>query len=271
MPDLTWRVRVHNWTWTYTFSHLGSVTWRDPFNGRHGSGSWRVQGDKLLTRWFGSQTWEEWDLPINPLSATGSCHMEEGTYDLWAEAQHYYLQPGDTLTVGNKKYVIYPDEVRSGGTVAWVCRNPGNIRSGEKYGAYKGKSFQTKSVGAFAIFPDEETGMRAIISVLKGYGHVTVAQAMHKYAPSGDGVNNPDKYGRTVAKGIGVDVGTYVDTLNDTQLQAFAAQIKIVEGWQEGDPVPRDSPKLPEELRQRLAPHLYPPTEDELRNSSIGR
>jgi len=274
LDGLVWRVRVDRWTWVYTFSARGTVSWRDPFNGMHGNGNWRIEKDKLITRWSASKTWEEWDLPINPRSASGQCHMDGTTYDLWAEAENFYLQPGDVVTVAGKKYVIYPDEVRSlgkNGTVAWVCRNPGNIRDGDKYRAYKGKKFHTTSAGAFAIFPDEDTAMRAIISVLRGYGHVTITRAMNRYAPPGDGANDPDQYGRIVAKRLGVSVDTFVDTLDDTQLETFADQIKTVEGWRPGDVFSRDDENLPGEVRQRLGPHFYPPTAEEIRNSSLSQ
>jgi hypothetical protein len=267
MPDLTWTVRVDPYTWIYTFSRRGTVSWRDPFNGSHGSGSWRIEGEKLIVRWP-SGSHDEWDIPINPSYATGTCYMDGETHDLWAEAQNYYVQPGDVVTVGDKKYVIYPDEIRVGGTVAWICRNPGNIRDGDKYGAYKGKKFNTKSAGAFAIFPDEATGMKAVVSVLKNYGNTTIAKTMESYAPKKDGHNDPEKYARILADRLGVSVDTPVNALSSTQLEAFAQQIKAVEGWEPGDYLSRSSPDLPLEVRQRLE-RSYTPTAEEIQNSSL--
>lgn len=89
MQDIKWTVRVHRWTWLYVFSHTGSVSWKDPFNGMTGRGTWRLENNKIVTRWFASQTWETWDIPINPLAATGKCHMKEGTYDIKAEALNF--------------------------------------------------------------------------------------------------------------------------------------------------------------------------------------
>ena len=121
---------------------------------------------KLITRWTGSTTWEEWDVPINPNGAKGTCYMKEGTYGLHAVAQNYYLEAGDVVSTGSPivrgngtvASVIYSDEVRTGGTVAWICRNPGNIRDGDKFGAFKGKKLQVNGVGTYAIFPDETHG-----------------------------------------------------------------------------------------------------------------
>lgn len=265
MPDLTWTVTVHQWTWVYTFSHKGGVTWRDPANGMHGSGTWRIDKGKLITRWTASSTYEEWNLPLNLRGTLGKCHMEEGTYDLRAVTR--LLVPGDVVAVKDKKYVIYPDEIRQGGTVAWLCRNPGNIREGDKFGAYPGKKYQTAAAGAFAIFPTEEIGRQGILKVLKIYGHVTITQAINKYAPRGDGKNDPDKYGREVATGIGggVKTSTYIDTLNSDQLDKFAEQIKRVEGWVVGNTIDRHSTDLPDEIRGRL-PERMSLSEEEGRN-----
>lgn len=161
------------------------------------------------------------------------------------------LQPGDAVVVGGKSYLIFADEVREGGTCAWRGRNPGNIRWGEKYGAIKGKQHKCGSSGKFAVFPDETTGLAAIVKVLKGYGHISVKDAMAKYAPASDG-NDPDAYAQSVAKKMGVTVETFVDALDSSQLDKFAEGVKTFEGWKAGTAYKRDDSKLPEEIRQRL-------------------
>jgi len=267
MPDLKWTVRVNHWVWTYTFSHNGTVSWKDPYNGMHGNGSWRIGNGKLTTTWHASKTREEWDYPINPKGMAGQCFMEDGTFSLWAEAQNYYVGPGDVITSGGKKYVVYPEEVRSGGTVAWVCRNPGAIREGEKYGAYKGKKFQTAKAGAFAIFPTAAMGLRGVVTVLATYGNVTINQAMHKYAPKKDG-NDPDKYAKTLADGLGVADSV---SLKSVDLNRMAELITGVETTQPGETYSLYDERLPAEVRMRLSKSgPYPPTAEELQNSSIG-
>ena len=161
------------------------------------------------------------------------------------------LQPGDVVSIGGKNYIIFDDEVREGGSCAWRGRNPGNIRSGGKYGAIAGKKHKCGKSGEFAIFPDEATGLAAITQVVKGYGHVTVKAAMAKYAPASDG-NDPVAYAKSVAKKMGVSVDDYVDALTEDQLNKFAEGIKTFEGWKEGTSFKRDDPKLPEEIRSRL-------------------
>ncbi|HEV2780489.1 MAG TPA: peptidoglycan-binding protein [Actinophytocola sp.] len=160
--------------------------------------------------------------------------------------------PGLEVLTGGKRYIIYEDEVRTGGTISWRARNPGNIRNGERYGAYPGKKANTKSAGSFAVFPDEQTGFEAIKQVLHNYGHITVAKAMAKYAPAGDGANDPDAYARSVAKQMGVSIDTYVDELDDSQMDIFATAIKRVEGWTEGETYALDDPNLPADVQRAI-------------------
>ena len=94
--------------------------------------------------------------------------------------------------------------------------------------------------------------MAAIKGVLKDYGHITVKQAMAKYAPAGDGANDPDAYARSVARRMKVTIDTYIDTLSASQLDTFAEAIKTVEGWIVGTAFKRKDPKIPEEIRRRL-------------------
>jgi hypothetical protein len=67
------------------------------------------------------------------------------------------------------------------------CRrnfNPGDIEAG-RFAVAHGA---TGSDGRFAIFPDDETGFRAMAALLEGpvYRGLTVAQAIAKYAPSNE-------------------------------------------------------------------------------------
>jgi hypothetical protein len=270
MPDLKWRVRVERgtgesverWVWDYAFSHKGTVTWRDPFNGKHGSGSWRMDETVMTIRWNGSTSWEEWDVPMFPQHATGEVHWSDGSYPLEAVATDWYYRPGDVaygvgepIKRGNGTVacVIYPDEVRTGGTVAWITRNPGNIREGEKYGAYKGKKLYVNKVGGYAIFPDAATGLLAMVKVLRAYGALTIRQAIYKYAPEKDG-NDPAAYLATVIRGTKFSESSILTSMSDEQLQRMADVMSgEVERTQEGTPWARDSYDLPPGLRPRLA------------------
>jgi hypothetical protein len=258
MLDLRWTVRVHRYLWVYTFTRKGAVTWQDPYNKMTGNGYWRIDGGTMTTRWTGSKTWEEWDVPINPEGATGTCHMAEGNYDLWAVAQNYHLQPGDVvyagepITKGNGTVatIVYADEIRTGGTVAWICRNPGAIKDGSKDGAYPGKHLNVKGVyGGFAIFPDEATGLAAVVRVLKRYGPVTILDAMKKYAGKGDGHNDPVAYARTLASGLGVKDSTTLDRVDLTRMAKLITGVETTIG---GTTWPRTGQAAPGEIRERL-------------------
>jgi hypothetical protein len=40
----TWTVKFMQWTWEYTFTADGGVTWRDPLNNESGAGRWTLRG-----------------------------------------------------------------------------------------------------------------------------------------------------------------------------------------------------------------------------------
>lgn len=142
-------------------------------------------------------------------------------------------------------YVIYPNEVRGKGTLAWRNNNPGNIRNGafaDAHGAFKGKSNHR-----FAIFPDHATGFAALLALLKtqAYQPLSVMKAMARYAPSTDS-NDPVAYARTLSKLTGLDVDRTLSSLNDTDLRKFATGIQKVEGWKAGVVYSRSDPRLAE-------------------------
>src|SRR5262249_62003519 len=96
-------------------------------------------------------------------------------------------------------------------------------------------------------------GRAAITQVLDGYGHVTVARAMTRYAPPEDH-NDPAAYAAAVARAIGVGTDTYVDTLTPEQMDRFAREIRRVEGWRDGTTYRLDGPNLPAALPPALPP-----------------
>jgi hypothetical protein len=270
MLDLKWIVRVYGpddpnprYTWYYTFNRKGAVSWKDPYNGRTGNGTWKIADGTMTTRWVGSKTYEKWIVPINPDAAEGTCYMAEGALGLRAVALNYYLQPGDVVysgepiirTEGQVATIVYASEFRTGGTIAWICNNPGNIRDGSKYGAIKGKQLVLKKLGAYAIFPDETTGLNAVVAVLKVYGRVTINQAMHKYAPAKDGSNKPDQYAGHIAAKMGVKDSAYIHTLD---LTTMAKIITGVETTTPGTTYRRVGQEGPNEIRSRLSRPLQP-------------
>ena len=116
---------------------------------------------------------------------------------------------------------------RCGGSIAWRNNNPGCLR-------YSEKSIKMGAIGkafGFAVFPDEETGMRAIKILLQSdsYYTLTIEQAIHKYAPPFE--NNTEKYIRSLCKNIKVSRYTKICDLNDEQLNQMVKMIRRIEGW----------------------------------------
>jgi hypothetical protein len=275
MPDLTWNVRVFDsvsqFVWEYKFSRDGNkVTWRDTWNGMSGQGTWAIDGDTMTTTWSGSTTTEAWKVPIDPTFATGTCNMKGKEYKLEAVAQDYFLHPGDVVYSGvpldsvNPPWpatIIYEHEVRTGGTIAWICNNPGNISAwkpgaAESLGAYKGKHLNVPSVnGRYAIFPNEDAGFKAIGLNLTGGGYrgLTIREAMYKYAPPEHKGNNPEAYIRTITSALNLKDTDRLPTGGE-QLVRMAKAITGQEGTKPGRQWPRDSPDLPNDIRLRLPP-----------------
>jgi hypothetical protein len=84
MNDSSWTVQLFDaatpqkvaFTWTYVFSRSGAVRYRDDSKGWNGSGNWRVEGGKIVTRWSGTKIWEAWDLPLDSDGSTGKRYMQ---------------------------------------------------------------------------------------------------------------------------------------------------------------------------------------------------
>lgn len=142
-------------------------------------------------------------------------------------------------------HVIYPNEVRGQGSIAWRNNNPGNIRNGKFTNAHG--AFKNKSNRGFAIFPSHAVGFAALLALLKtdSYRPLNVADAMKRYAPSEDS-NDPVAYARTVSKMTGLDVGKTLGSLTDGELEKFAKAIQKVEGWVVGTSYPLNDARLAE-------------------------
>jgi hypothetical protein len=106
--------------------------------------------------------------------------------------------------------------------------NPGNLESNawtQGLPGYRG------SDGRFAIFDTPEHGMAALDQNLASYGQKgvnTPFAVASRWAPASDN-NNPNSYGATIAKGLGVGLNDTID-LNDPAVRAkIATSIATVE------------------------------------------
>lgn len=119
---------------------------------------------------------------------------------------------------------------RTGGTRAWRNLNPGNIR----YSDFARRVGAIGRAGGFAVFPDEETGMRAIESLLRSnsYNRLTIAGAISRYAPPSE--NNTAAYHRRIEQLTGMSINRRMNDLSDAELSRVATAIREIEGWKPG-------------------------------------
>ena len=119
---------------------------------------------------------------------------------------------------------------RSGGTRAWRNNNPGCLR----YSDFSITQGAIGRAGGFAVFPDEQTGVRAIGALLKSknYKNLSIAQAIFKYAPPHE--NNTAGYNATLRRLTGLDTSIKLSQLNDEQIMRVVNAIRVVEGWRTG-------------------------------------
>jgi hypothetical protein len=130
---------------------------------------------------------------------------------------------------------------RSGGSPAWRNNNPGNITCGGglMFGAIACN-------GRFLVFPNENTGMRAIVSLLKTPKYQSarprecpsaptgsLGAAICRWAPPSDN-NDTGNYQRTMERKTGISLNTPLSQLDDAQLQRVAQTIRAFEGWDAG-------------------------------------
>lgn len=140
---------------------------------------------------------------------------------------------------GPNNTVIYTDDKGenfefSGGTWTWRNNNPGNLTTGD----VSRRNSQIGEAGGgkikFAVFPDRETGHRALIDCLKTtYANKSIDELVEKYAPGSDG-NNVKKYRKFLHDKTGVDDDKKVKDFTDSEFEKLWKAIEQMEGYKEG-------------------------------------
>ena len=159
---------------------------------------------------------------------------------------------GTSKHAGGNRYVVYQDQVRRGGSMAWRTNNPGNL---------KGSDF-TRAHGSIgtawgsAVFPDLETGVAAIRALLttRTYQAMTIRGAVTRWAPPEE--NDTEAYITDVTTGAGVPDSTLLSALTEQQLEHVVRVIRRTEGWRAGETFGRDGPDWARDL---LGPAPAPP------------
>ena len=149
----------------------------------------------------------------------------------------------------SRPYVIYPGEVRVGGSRAWRNNNPGNLKGGGEMAQRLGAVGHD---GRFAIFPNKAVGDAAqrgliqqrwpdqsIREMISGIDSTTGKRLPYGYAPKTDS-NNPDRYVRSVGEWSGIDVDRVrIRNLTPQQMDALIQAMQRYEHQAAGTVVPR--------------------------------
>ncbi len=132
---------------------------------------------------------------------------------------------------GTEKSVIYTDTDGkqwkwAGGSRAWRNQNPGNLVPGKvsKRNGAIGKADR------FAVFPDYETGHRAVLdSLLNEHGDKDIPALMNVYAPPKE--NQTKKYIKFLRKKTGIEGNKRIRDFSPTEFEKLWEAIEKMEGW----------------------------------------
>ncbi|KGM54003.1 hypothetical protein N800_05980 [Lysobacter daejeonensis GH1-9] len=130
------------------------------------------------------------------------------------------------FTAGNGDRML-----RSGGTLAWLFNNPGNLRPKSK-SLYPGQigAGETK-YGRLCIFASVEAGRAEKRALLRRkYNPMTLRKAIFTYAPPADN-NDSEAYLSFVKKKTGLSDGVLVEDLSESQLGAMMSAMEQYEGF----------------------------------------
>lgn len=139
----------------------------------------------------------------------------------------------NAVAEGRNVVYTYSDSTKvrhSGGTRAWRNNNPGNLRDSELVR----DAGAVGCAGGFAVFPDYETGRRAIVRLLlsDAYRDMSISSAICKYAPPSE--NDTEKYKRDIVRMTGISGKRNIADLNPDELERVIDTICVLEGWLEG-------------------------------------
>lgn len=130
--------------------------------------------------------------------------------------------------------VIYFDDkgkkwIVEGGTRTWRNQNPGNLVMGK----VSLRNNPIGKAGGFAVFPDYETGHKALIDLLLNeFGTWNLIKLMQRYAPPNE--NNTKKYIAFIKKKTGIDELILIKDYSKDGFQKLWKAIEQMEGWKKG-------------------------------------
>jgi hypothetical protein len=122
--------------------------------------------------------------------------------------------------------------IKTGGSPAWRNSNPGNIRS---LGTFAKENGSIGAADGFAVFPDYETGRRALARLLrtKKYWGSSIFDAVASYAPAKDG-NDVANYRKLLKRWTKLDLKRKLKSLNAKEFLRVVGAVERMEGWSPG-------------------------------------
>lgn len=122
--------------------------------------------------------------------------------------------------------------VKTGGSPAWRNNNPGNIRS---LGSFAKENGSIGAVDGFAIFPDYETGHRALVRLLRTekYWDSSIFNAVAAYAPAQD-MNDVENYRKLLNLWTKLDLNRKLKSLTAQEFLRVVDAVERMEGWTVG-------------------------------------
>ena len=122
--------------------------------------------------------------------------------------------------------------IRSDGSKAWRNNNPGNI-------VYTPRGFAAQHgaigfAGDMAVFPNESTGRKALIALLKspGFKKLTISELPQQYDE-----HNADNYRRMLLSISKLEPNKVLKNLSPEEFKRLRLAIERIEGWKEGSEV----------------------------------
>lgn len=132
---------------------------------------------------------------------------------------------------GLKHSVIYTDTSGKmfryyGGTWTWRNHNPGNLRPG----SVSRKFNQIGVAGGFAVFPDYNTGLQAMIYLLRHYyQNFSIDKMAQKYAPRVE--NNTANYASFLRQKTGIKDNRKIKNFTAVQFKKLWQAVIQMEGY----------------------------------------
>lgn len=139
------------------------------------------------------------------------------------------------------RFVLYNGLIHAGGDRNWRNNNAGNIEAGNFANAHGAIGDD----GHFAIFPDAQMGLNALIALLQApvYNNLSLREAMFTYAPPN--WNNTQGYLQYIKTQTGLDSDSSLKSLTVDQFESVAKAIRKHEGNTPGQVYLKDSTTNP--------------------------